>query len=418
MSKSGFEYLSPDPVYSLSYDERQKYYTKVEAEQERPYRDQQFKQFNPVFFSRQKDRLDTFKGREEYFNNFDAEDLSRYGLYAVESADPRLKEKCYLKCAFCPYELYNRKSRKVLAAHMHHHDTPMCPLVYGLPTNNEVYEVNESKEKGFEPQVDDLRYFVPGISAPFPLPGEADPKDNPACWSTIPKGTSILQVFAQSQNIPDYAEYSQQLAAYLNRKFFHLRQCHEHQRYYTYADEEYWPCHVPARDLARYGFESTHIKDRVECVFCGLLVENFQQNDLAFSRHLQLNPACPFILGQEVWNKPIASWMWDDTDDFNFSMSADDAAPAANNCHDIAFRETSDDGDEPKFWCVPAGFMGPTSKNWLGTTRCVPEALEYCDTTDTDCTGECNSFDADGFADCSSSSSEALQIAEEGTLTI
>ena len=56
-----------------------------------------------------------------------------------------------------------------------------------------------------------------------------------------------------------------------------------------------WRYPVDANDLARYGFTYYYSGDRAQCVYCGIVVEGWQNGDLAFIEHLQFNDSCSFL---------------------------------------------------------------------------------------------------------------------------
>jgi len=68
-----------------------------------------------------------------------------------------------------------------------------------------------------------------------------------------------------------------------------------------------WDCNRFSQplELAEAGFVSLKEKDRVQCVFCGLILLNWNWYDLPIIEHWKHNPKCPFIQGYNVGNIPI-----------------------------------------------------------------------------------------------------------------
>ena len=72
-------------------------------------------------------------------------------------------------------------------------------------------------------------------------------------------------------------------------------------RYIPYEDRLYvfqkrqWATHMSHDDLARYGFYLRSDDDRAFCLFCSLIVDNWQQGDLAALIHSQWSPSCYFL---------------------------------------------------------------------------------------------------------------------------
>lgn len=61
-----------------------------------------------------------------------------------------------------------------------------------------------------------------------------------------------------------------------------------------------WNYVVPVSDLARYGFHWCGTEDRVKCNDCGLIVKNWQPNDLAAVVHTLCSLGCPFMNEMQV----------------------------------------------------------------------------------------------------------------------
>lgn len=63
--------------------------------------------------------------------------------------------------------------------------------------------------------------------------------------------------------------------------------------------------HVTPTRLAKYGFFYMMRDDRVQCVFCGGAIQDWELGDNELEEHLKHFPLCPFIKGSKVNNVPI-----------------------------------------------------------------------------------------------------------------
>lgn len=79
---------------------------------------------------------------------------------------------------------------------------------------------------------------------------------------------------------------------------------HERKRLETFRQ---WPPNAPVKstDLARNGFISLQIMDRVQCVFCRAILSKWEQGDVIEEEHKKHCPECPFASGYECGNIPI-----------------------------------------------------------------------------------------------------------------
>lgn len=64
-----------------------------------------------------------------------------------------------------------------------------------------------------------------------------------------------------------------------------------------------WP--VLPKALAKDGFYCLKTGDRVKCIFCNLVLKNWEQGDIVNEEHKKFNPCCPFLLKRNVGNEPI-----------------------------------------------------------------------------------------------------------------
>ena len=70
-----------------------------------------------------------------------------------------------------------------------------------------------------------------------------------------------------------------------------------------------WPAGhpIPPPALARAGFFYVGNDDRVRCVFCELILKDWDAGDNPLDEHKNKNPKCKFVLGLDVNNVPITS---------------------------------------------------------------------------------------------------------------
>lgn len=84
----------------------------------------------------------------------------------------------------------------------------------------------------------------------------------------------------------------------------HQRLKREDIRLETFKD---WPKSIPVskEELAKDGFYYMNTGDRVKCVFCNLILKNWDVGDAARAEHTKFNASCPFLRGKNVGNIPI-----------------------------------------------------------------------------------------------------------------
>ncbi|KAL3881541.1 hypothetical protein ACJMK2_027973 [Sinanodonta woodiana] len=70
---------------------------------------------------------------------------------------------------------------------------------------------------------------------------------------------------------------------------------------------ENWPptAEVDPVVLAKSGFRYTRNGDRVQCVFCKVILRDWEQGDVVHIEHRKISPLCPFLNGFNVGNVPI-----------------------------------------------------------------------------------------------------------------
>lgn len=68
-----------------------------------------------------------------------------------------------------------------------------------------------------------------------------------------------------------------------------------------------WPKSIPVskEELAKDGFYYMNTGDRVKCVFCSLVLKNWDAGDSARAEHTKFNAMCPFLRNKNVGNIPI-----------------------------------------------------------------------------------------------------------------
>ena len=72
----------------------------------------------------------------------------------------------------------------------------------------------------------------------------------------------------------------------------------EIQRIRTFSG---WPpsAHVTPYELAKGGFIYMGVSDRVKCVYCGQILENWERGDTVQGEHRKYSPFCPLLASQE-----------------------------------------------------------------------------------------------------------------------
>lgn len=78
----------------------------------------------------------------------------------------------------------------------------------------------------------------------------------------------------------------------------------EVHRLATFRD---WQSEYPKGDLAHAGFVYTQDGDDVECVFCGIVIGEWQLVDNAIDEHRKYSPQCQLINYYDVGNVPIGN---------------------------------------------------------------------------------------------------------------
>ena len=58
-------------------------------------------------------------------------------------------------------------------------------------------------------------------------------------------------------------------------------------------------------ELARDGFYYLGTGDRVKCIFCNLVLKNWEFGDIVTEEHKKFNASCPFLLNRCVGNIPL-----------------------------------------------------------------------------------------------------------------
>ena len=68
-----------------------------------------------------------------------------------------------------------------------------------------------------------------------------------------------------------------------------------------------WPTSIPVskEELAKDGFYYMNTGDKVKCVFCNLVLKNWELGDSARTEHTRFNPTCPFLRNRQCGNIPI-----------------------------------------------------------------------------------------------------------------
>ncbi|GIZ02626.1 hypothetical protein CEXT_12071 [Caerostris extrusa] len=67
-----------------------------------------------------------------------------------------------------------------------------------------------------------------------------------------------------------------------------------------------WPLsYVKTKDLAENGFFYLLSEDRVQCAFCGIIIDDWNVGDIPLKEHMKKAPKCPFLMTSNVGNIPM-----------------------------------------------------------------------------------------------------------------
>ena len=77
---------------------------------------------------------------------------------------------------------------------------------------------------------------------------------------------------------------------------------------YRLESFKHWPCQsiVGKEDLARNGFYYLGEGDRVQCVFCNVVLSSWEKGDNVITEHRRHSKNCPFVLGKKTTNIPYS----------------------------------------------------------------------------------------------------------------
>lgn len=97
------------------------------------------------------------------------------------------------------------------------------------------------------------------------------------------------------------------LSSTLSQEFDRATMNREENRLATLGE---WPHrHIEQSELALYGFfyvgTPAFSPDRVECFFCKVMIESWEENDTVFEQHLRWSPHCRLITDEQTDNIPI-----------------------------------------------------------------------------------------------------------------
>lgn len=79
----------------------------------------------------------------------------------------------------------------------------------------------------------------------------------------------------------------------------------EEDRRASFYDNSWRNDYVHADDLAIVGFFYYKRPDVVKCIFCGIAIRDFEEDDTALGEHIKWSPNCPLILQRSTLNVPI-----------------------------------------------------------------------------------------------------------------
>ncbi|CAL1280191.1 unnamed protein product [Larinioides sclopetarius] len=67
-----------------------------------------------------------------------------------------------------------------------------------------------------------------------------------------------------------------------------------------------WPlCFIKPQNLAENGFFYLQSEDKVQCAFCGVIIDNWNINDKPLKKHMMRNPKCIFLMAGDDGNVPL-----------------------------------------------------------------------------------------------------------------
>ena len=77
---------------------------------------------------------------------------------------------------------------------------------------------------------------------------------------------------------------------------------------YRLESFKHWPCQsiVQKEDLARNGFYYLGEGDRVQCVFCNVVLSSWEKGDNVITEHRRHSKNCLFVLGKKTTNIPYS----------------------------------------------------------------------------------------------------------------
>ncbi|GBL99953.1 Baculoviral IAP repeat-containing protein 7-A [Araneus ventricosus] len=67
-----------------------------------------------------------------------------------------------------------------------------------------------------------------------------------------------------------------------------------------------WPlCYIKPKDLAQNGFFYLQSEDKVQCAFCGVVIDDWNVGEKPVKKHMMRNPKCIFLLTADAGNVPF-----------------------------------------------------------------------------------------------------------------
>ncbi|CAG0901867.1 unnamed protein product [Darwinula stevensoni] len=61
---------------------------------------------------------------------------------------------------------------------------------------------------------------------------------------------------------------------------------------------------VSTDEMARWGLYYTGIRDETDCIFCRLIIHNWEYGDNPYEEHRRFSPNCPLIRGRNIMDIP------------------------------------------------------------------------------------------------------------------
>ncbi|GIY22448.1 baculoviral IAP repeat-containing protein 1f [Caerostris extrusa] len=263
-------------------------------------------------------RLETFRG---WINRYPVrENLAHYGFIYLNSADR-------VQCVFCKVVLYNWK-REHNPLQRHAETSPDCPFLRGFNVGNiplqreyntvRLYRYDGKKWKASSDMNDTSKRLDSFQNWPHKVYLDKNEFVHSGLYFT---GISdCVKCFSCNVEMYDWDlnddpmlhhESFSPECEYLKTIQFPRPLDNENDFYKTkiYRQDSFknWNCSwkhpQDPSALATQGFFYNKNKDVVQCVFCGVIITEWNDKKSVIEKHVELSYKCPFLLGRPVGNK-------------------------------------------------------------------------------------------------------------------